>query len=63
MVVFPGTMEFGNIHRGLVTEEQTVSDNMRGLYFSIPVYFVVLGIAAFVSYRRMHKQIMEGSTD
>lgn len=59
-------MEFENInHRGLVeTEEEiVVTANMKGLYYTIPIYFVVLGIVAIVSYRRMHKQIMEGSSD
>ena len=59
-------MEFESInHRGLVeTEEEiVVITNMKGLYYTIPIYFVVLGIVAIVSYRRMHKQIMEGSSD
>ena len=45
-------------HRALVS-----ADNRTGLYIAVPIYFCILGVAAFYSYRKLNKQVNEGTTD
>lgn len=51
------------VSAGLPHRHLSTAPGAEGLYYAIPIYFVILGIIAFFSYRRLHKQIMNGSAD